>query len=458
MADPINVVEIIDGQKISWLQIRVALLGAITLMLDGFDNQMIGYVAPALKSAWHLGAGALGPVFSAGVFGVGLGSILIGPFGDRFGRVKTLLFTVLCFAVFSLLLAQSTTIVQLAALRFCIGLMLGAVIPLVVVLCNEYAPLRHRAKMVTIMTCGYAVGAASGGFLSLHMVPRFGWSSVFYVGAVLPLLLGLALWLWMPESIRFLTLRNDTARVAAILRKIAPSMPFPADARFMMLTTGRDTGKNGAFSHVRELFTENRARITLLLWTCLFMNLVVLNFMNNWLPSLVIQTGLPVPQALRTATMLQFGGFIGIALMGIFADRFGYYKVLATVFAMGCAGIALISRVGTSQVGLMVTIFIGGFAVIGSQMTLGALSATLYPTRIRATGSSWAFGIARLLSVIGPFLGGLMIADHWPLTTIFYCAALPMLFAMAAVLLMMRAPQPPSTRQDARIQTSRGVS
>ena len=458
MADPINVVEIIDGQKISWLQIRVALLGAITLMLDGFDNQMIGYVAPALKSAWHLSGGALGPVFSAGVFGVGLGSILIGPFGDRFGRVKTLLFTVLCFAVFSFLLAQSTTIPQLAGLRFCIGLMLGAVIPLVVVLCNEYAPLRHRAKMVTIMTCGYAVGAASGGFLSLHMVPRFGWSSVFYVGAVLPLLLGLALWLWMPESIRFLTLRNDTARVAAILRKIAPSLPVPADARFMMLTTGRDTGKNGAFSHVRELFTENRTRITLLLWTCLFMNLVVLNFMNNWLPSLMIQTGLPEPQALRTATMLQFGGFIGIALMGIFADRFGYYKVLATVFAMGCAGIALISRAGTSQVGLMVSIFIGGFAVVGSQMTLGALSATLYPTRIRATGSSWAFGVARLLSVIGPFLGGLMIANHWPLTTIFYCAALPMLFAMAAVLLMMRAPQPPSTRQDALIQTSKGVS
>jgi len=458
MAEPINVVEIIDGQKISWLQIRVALLGAITLMLDGFDNQMIAYVAPALKTAWHLSAGALGPVFSAGVFGVGLGSILIGPFGDRFGRVKTLLFTVLCFALFSLLLAQATNIPEMTALRFGIGLVLGAVIPLVVVLCNEYAPLRHRAKMVTMMTCGYAVGAASGGFLSVHIVPIFGWQSVFYVGAVLPLLLGVALLLWMPESIRFLTMRHDNARVAAILRKIAPSLSVPADASFMMLTTGRDTGKNGTFSHVRELFTENRTRITLLLWTCLFMNLIVLNFMNNWLPTLVIQTGLPVPQALRTATMLQFGGFVGIALMGLFADRFGYYKVLAVVFALGCAGIAMISRAGTSQAGLMVTIFIGGFAVIGSQMTLGALSATLYPTRIRATGSSWAFGVARLLSVVGPFLGGLMIARHWPLETIFYCAAVPMLLAVVAVLLMMRTRQPASTRQEARVQTSRGLS
>jgi AAHS family 4-hydroxybenzoate transporter-like MFS transporter len=267
----------------------------------------------------------------------------------------------------------------------------------------------------------------------VHLVPLFGWTSVFYVGAALPLLLGLALLLWMPESIRFLTLRNDTARVAAILREIAPSLAIPADARFMMLTNGRDTGKNGAFSHVREL-------------------------LNSWLPTLVIQTGLPVPQALKTATMLQFGGFIGIALMGMLADRFGYYKVLATVFVMGFAGVAMISLAGKSQAGLMITIFLGGFAVIGSQMTLGALSATLYPTRIRATGSSWAFGVARLLSVVGPFLGGLMIANHWPLETIFFCAAMPMLLAMVVVLLMMRSPQPPSTRQETRVQTSRGLS
>jgi MFS transporter, AAHS family, 4-hydroxybenzoate transporter len=226
----------------------------------------------------------------------------------------------------------------------------------------------------------------------------------------------------------------------------------------MMLTNGRDTGKNGAFSHVRELFTENRARITLLLWTCLFLNLVVLNFMNSWLPTLVIQTGLPVPQALKTATMLQFGGFVGIALMGMLADRFGYYKVLAGVFLAGCAGIASISHAGTSQASLMIAIFAGGFAAIGSQMTLGALSATLYPTRIRATGSSWAFGVARLLSVVGPFLGGLMIAKHWPLETIFYCAAVPMLLAMVVVLLMMRTPQPPSTRQEARVQPREGLS
>jgi AAHS family 4-hydroxybenzoate transporter-like MFS transporter len=461
MASPVNVVEIIDGQKISWLQLRVALLGALALVLDGFDNQMIAFVAPALKAAWHLSPGALGPVFSAGVFGVGLGSIVIGPFGDRFGRARTLLFTVLCFAIFSFLLARATSISQMAVLRFGMGLVLGAVIPLVVVLCNEYAPTRHRAKMVTFMTCGYAVGAASGGFLSIHLVPHFGWTSIFYVGAVLPLVLALVLWLWMPESIRFMVLRQDSARIAAVLRQIAPGRSFARDAHFTMLTAGHETDvSHKIFGHVRELFTENRTAITLLLWFCLFMNLIVLNFLNNWLPSLVIETGLPAPQALRAATALQFGGFVGIALMGIFADRFGYYKVLAVVFALGCVGIAMISQVGTSQLGLVATIFVAGFAVIGSQMNLGALSATLYPTRMRATGSSWAFGVGRLLSIVGPALGGFMIARHWPLSTIFYCAAVPMLFAMLTVLVMMRTKQPRAAhapdvpRKEAEVQTS----
>jgi AAHS family 4-hydroxybenzoate transporter-like MFS transporter len=440
MANPRNIVEIIDRQKISWLQLRIVLLGALALALDGFDNQAIAYVAPALKAAWRLQGGELGPVFTAGVTGVGLGCIVIGPFADRFGRARVLLFTVLFFGVFSFLIAQVSSIGELMVLRFFLGLGLGAVIPLVVVLCNEYAPQRHRAKMVTFMTCGYAIGAATGGLLAVQLVPAFGWASVFYVGAAMPLLLGAALWIWMPESIRFLTLRSDsTARIASILRKINPELRFAPDTRFHMLTAGHDpTVPHRALTQLHELFTENRAGTTLLLWACLFMNLIVLNFLNNWLPTLVIDTGLPAPQALRAATALQFGGILGIVSMGVLADRYGYYKVLATVFAVGGAVIAAIGLVGASLIGLVASIFVAGFAVIGSQMTLAALSATLYPTRIRATGSSWAFGVGRLLSIVGPLLGGVMIAHHWAIATIFCIAAVPLICAMLVVLAMMR--------------------
>ena len=441
MSGSINAAEIIERQKMGWFQLRIALLGALALVLDGFDNQSIAYVAPALKDAWHFGGGALGPVFTASVTGVGLGSLLIGPFADRFGRARVLIITVFWFGLLSLLIAQATSILQLMVLRFFIGLALGAVIPLVVVLCSEYAPMRHRAKMVTMMTCGYAIGAASGGFLAVQLVPAFGWQSVFYVGAAVPLLFGAALMLWLPESIRFLILRDPRSpQIAAILNKIDPRLHF---ARGTMFTMPRHEARNPARRHVfsaaQQLFTEHRAFTTALLWACLFMNLIVLNFLNNWLPTLVIDIGLPAPQALRAATALQFGGIAGIVTMGILADRFGYYRVLGGVFTMGGLMIALIAVAGVSLVPLVIAIFFTGFAVIGSQMTLAALSATLYPTRMRATGSSWAFGVARLCSVVGPLAGGIMIAALWPLGTIFRLAALPMFVALVIVLAMSRA-------------------
>ena len=455
MSSVANVDEIIDRHRVSPLQLRVVLLGALTLMLDGFDNQMIAYVAPALKAAWHLDAGALGPVFSAGVLGVGLGSLLIGPFGDRFGRSRTLLAAVLLFAVLSFLHAQATDIFQLMILRFCIGLALGSVIPLVIVLCNEYAPLRHRAKMVTIMTCGYGLGAAAGGYIAIHVIPSFGWTSIFYLGGVLPLFLAAAIFFWMPESIRFLTLRNESARIRAILRKINPSTSYGPDTSFGMAGAGHGAAPSGSIARkVSELFADGRAAVTLLLWACLFMNLIVLNFLNNWLPTLVIYTGVPEPQALRAATALQFGGVVGIAAIGVLSDRFGSYRVLATVFGLGGVAIAAISATGNSLPLLVAAIFAAGFAVIGSQMNLGALSATLYPTRIRATGSSWAFGVARLLSIVGPLLGGVMIAGHWPVATIFLCAAVPMGFAMVAMLGMKWTKQRALVREAAPVRTS----
>lgn len=440
MSGPGNVAEIIDRQNVSGFQIRILILCALALMLDGFDNQAIAYVAPALQAALHLQRGALGPVFTASVVGVALGSIVIGPFADRFGRTKVLIFTLLFFGAFSALVAMSASVFELMALRFCAGLGLGAVIPLVIVLCSEYSPSRHRAKMVTLMLCGYAVGAICGGFVAVYFVPRLGWASVFYIGAVLPVLLAGALLIWMPESIRFLTLWPDAAgRIAAILKKINPKLVFETNTRFYMTAPDQSMVGSGHAGQLKQLFAENRTSVTLLLWTCLFMNLIGLNFLNNWLPTLVIHLGVPTPQALKAATALQFGGICGIASMGFLADRFGYYKVLATVFLIGCAAVALIGVVGASLVALIPAIAVAGFVVVGSQMTLGTLSATLYPTRIRATGSSWAFGVARLLSIVGPLAGGVMLQARWPLSDVFFVAAVPMLFAAIAVMLMSRA-------------------
>src|SRR6266446_2601916 len=244
----VDVAEIIDGQKVSLYQCLVAFLAWLTLFLDGVDNQSIAYVAPALSRDWGLGRGALATVFSMGVLGVAIGAFIVGPLADRYGRKLVTVATVLYVAVLSLIVTQvadiSATLMPifpaaddvtvLTLLRFFTGLGLGAVVPLGVVIANEFAPKRRRAAMVTLMGCGYAMGSASGGVLSTFLIPAFGWQSQFYTASVVTLLLACVLAIWLPESIRLLTVQGKTEGIIRILRKINPVLSFPSDTQFVL--------------------------------------------------------------------------------------------------------------------------------------------------------------------------------------------------------------------------------
>ena len=82
----VDVTKLIDDNKIGKFQIRILLLCAAVIFIDGFDLQAIGYIAPSLSKAWHLAPGALGPAFSASLAGLMLGALVCGPVGDRIGR------------------------------------------------------------------------------------------------------------------------------------------------------------------------------------------------------------------------------------------------------------------------------------------------------------------------------------------------------------------------------------
>ena len=193
------------------------------LFLDGFDTQAIGYVAPALAKEWGLTKGALGPVFSAGLFGLMIGALVFGPLADRVGRRKIIIFSTLAFGIGALATAFVQDVNTLLAIRFLTGLGLGGAMPNAIAMTSEFNPRRRRATMVMIMFCGFSVGAALGGFLAAALIPHFGWRSVFVVGGVAPLLLVPILALRLPESVRFLALTGRAnERVARVARVHQP--------------------------------------------------------------------------------------------------------------------------------------------------------------------------------------------------------------------------------------------
>src|SRR6202008_3487777 len=180
-SNQIDVAGFIDRQPVGGFQIKLLLTCAAVLFLDGFDTTSIGFVAPALAKEWGLTKGALGPAFSAGLFGLMIGALVFGPLADRVGRKKIIIFSTAAFGIGALLTAFVNDVTTLLVIRFLTGLGLGGAMPNTVAMTSEFNPHRRRATMVMIMFCGFSLGAALGGLLAAALIPQFGWRSVFVV-------------------------------------------------------------------------------------------------------------------------------------------------------------------------------------------------------------------------------------------------------------------------------------
>jgi AAHS family 4-hydroxybenzoate transporter-like MFS transporter len=431
-ASPIDVAEFIDAQPVGGFQIRLLLTCAAVLFLDGFDTTAIGYVAPVLAREWGLGKGALGPVFSAGLFGLMIGALILGPLADRVGRRKIIIFSTLTFGLGALVTAFVQDVNTLFAIRFLTGLGLGGAMPNAIALTSEFSPRRRRATMVMIMFVGFSIGAALGGLLAAALIPQFGWRSVFVVGGVAPLLLAPILALRLPESVRFLAFdgRAD-ARVARLLGLIGPKAAFARATRFVV------GEPELAGMPVKHLFRGGRTLATLLLWIVFFMSLLDIYFLSNWLPTVLNDLGASVSEAAAIGSMLQVGGVVGTFALGSIIDRFSF-RALALVYFVAVFAVGAIGQLGHSVTFVTMAIFAAGFCIVGGQIAANALAAGFYPTSVRATGVGWALGIGRVGSIVGPLVGGALLTMKWSAGEVFIAAAGAALCAALAAFSLSR--------------------
>jgi AAHS family 4-hydroxybenzoate transporter-like MFS transporter len=428
----VDVADFIEQQPVGRFQIGLLLTCAAVLFLDGFDTQAIGYVAPVLAKEWGLTKGALGPVFSAGLFGLMIGALIFGPLADRIGRKKIIIFSSLAFGIGTLATTFITDVNTLLVIRFLTGLGLGGAMPNAVAMTSEFSPHRRRATMVMVMFCGFSVGAALGGLLAAALIPHFGWRSVFVVGGLAPLLLVPILMLRLPESVRFLALTGRAPeRVAQLLGLINPKAVFAPGTQFVVHEPEL------AGIPVLHLFRDGRTPVTLLLWVVFFMSLLVLYFLSNWLPTVLNDLGASVSEAAAIGAMLQVGGVVGTFALGSIIDRFSF-RALALVYFIAVFAVGAIGQLGHSVALVTLAIFATGFCIVGGQIAANALAATYYPTSVRATGVGWALGIGRVGSIVGPLVGGALLTAKWSTGSVFIAAATAALCAALAAFALSR--------------------
>ncbi len=433
MANFVDVTKVIDRQSKNAFQALLMAWISVTMVIEGFDNQVQGYTAPTIIKAWHITKASFSPVFVCFQLGFMLGVVLLGNLGDVLGRRVMIIAGVLLFGVFTIAGAYTTGLEGLAATRFLAAVFLGGAIPNVIALAVEYAPLRQRAVRVGIMYVWYSGGAALGGFLAAWIVPRFGWQSIYLLGGWVAIGLVVGLYFVLPESARYLVVRErGQRRLLATMRRLSPDMTIPDDAVFIAPAEPKTAAA------VTELFKENRQLRTLPLWAASFASMIGLQFITSWMPTIFTDSRLGYVGGVIALGLFQAAGCLGNYVTGFVLDRRNGILLMGIIAVIGAPAVFLFgASVGVTAL-LMLLVAVAGFCMVGVQSGLNALSGVIYPTAMRSTGSGWNYGVGRIGAILGPILGGLLLALHLGLTQIFLIVALPPLCVGIALFVLHR--------------------
>jgi AAHS family 4-hydroxybenzoate transporter-like MFS transporter len=416
----VDVNALIERQRIGPFQIVLGLVLLFCMFVDGFEAQAPGFAAPAIIRDFGIPRAAMGLVFGAGNLGLMIGAVLLGVLGDRVGRKRTIVVGCLVLAAFSAATIYATDLTTLRLLRIGSGIGVGGVLPSVIALGTEYAPKRVQATVIWFLLIGYQAGASSGALVSTLLIPAYGWQVMFAIGAVLPLIACLIVLAALPESVRYLALdAAQRPRMARILSRLAPEAAIAADTRLVV----QEEKKTGM--RLAHLFGEGRAAFTLLLWLVYIANLMALQFLLVWLPTVLESPAVPHAIAAIATVLVPAGGIVGGLILGRLLDK-GSIVPIAIGLLLGVPMVALIGSAANTPALLMLATFGAGCAVIGGQN-----------------------GAGRVGSILGPVLGGVLIGLDLPVSQLFLFAAVPPLVAAIGCFALARV-------QYAR--TSRGVA
>jgi AAHS family 4-hydroxybenzoate transporter-like MFS transporter len=426
--DTIDVSVVIEQQRLSRFLVGLVLMSWIITFFDGFDSNLISFAAPYFGPRYHLDRIQLGNIFSMGLFGTLIGGFILGYVGDRIGRRPAVILATAGFGVCTMLFALADSYWSFFLLRLANGIPLGGMLPLAWALNIEYVPKRYRASIVTVIMMGYSLGTALGGPIATWLIPQVGWQAVFILGGAVSVAAAGVLFLMLPESIRFLVSKGrGSQQIRALVCRLAPEFTLPEQATFMV------TDEPARHSDFRPalLFRGELARITPLIWLAYIFSSMAVFFIVNWTPLVFEALRFTRAQAAAAASLNSAMGAVGGLLLMRFTDKRGAIAI-AVMPAITCV---LLLAAGLFTLGhatfLALNALIGGF-LIGGHFGLHSICGIFYPSAYRGNGAGWATSVAKIGSVAGPALGGVILSTSLPVRNIFVVLAIcPAVFAVS---------------------------
>ncbi|MBM7411306.1 putative MFS transporter [Clavibacter michiganensis] len=398
-----------------WTRAHSRILGGsgVGWALDAMDVGLISFVIAQLAVVWEADAGQLGFVASAGFLGMAIGASVGGLVADRIGRRQVFALTLLVYGLATGVSALAMSVGALIALRFVVGLGLGAELPVASTLVSEFSPARIRGRVIVILESSWAVGWTAAALIGYLVIPASddGWRWALALGAV-PAVWAIVVRLRLPESVRFFEAKGrhrEAERVVRDLEVAAGADPATdaADAETTRDARAADAADASATATVDDaaprerLFGARLRRRTLSLWIVWF----CVNFAYYgafiWLPTLLVAQGFSLVRSFEYTLLITLAQLPGYAVSAWLVERWGRQVTLA-VFLGGSAVSAGLFGTADSVTTILVFGALMSFSNLGAWGALYAVTPELYPTRVRATGAGSAAGFGRLASIVAP--------------------------------------------------------
>jgi putative MFS transporter len=416
--------ERLEGAPVSRFHYRLLFLLGLGWMFDAMDILMIGYVLAWLRKpdVWNLSADLSLLTVSVGLLGLMVGALASGYVADTTGRKKVFQYTLLIYAVFSLLSAFSPNVYVLMLFRFLAGIGMGGELPVVSSLLSEFVPAKSRGKFVVLLESFWAYGAVAAALVGYYLIPAFGWQSAFVLGAA-PAFFVFVIRQGIPESPRFLAAKGRVSEAERIVGEVEA-----AGGRAGRLTPTASPSPLPPQRKARlsELLSPLFRRRTLMLWIVWFCITFTYYGIFTWLPSALAVQLRSVTKGFEytlVITLAQIPGYLSAAYL---VERLGRKPVLAAYLLASGLG-AYFFGLASDTFSIMALGSVMSFFNLGAWGVLYSYTPELYPTRFRGTGSGAASAVGRI--------GGISA----PIVTIALASAFSTVFATFAGLLFVGA-------------------
>lgn len=410
---------------------RLLLGSGIGWALDAMDVGLISFIMAALAVHWGLTPTQTSWLGSVGFVGMALGATFGGLLADRIGRRQVFAITLLVYGLATGASALATGLGVLIALRFIVGIGLGAELPVASTLVSEFAPRRIRGRMVVLLEAFWAVGWIAAAVIGAFVVTADdnGWRWALALGMV-PTLYAIYVRKGLPESVRFLEDKGHHEEaeqvVSSFEAQVDPAELERLDAAehdHLRLAPRED------FEDATSIWERRLRRRTAGLWIVWFC--VNLSYYGAfiWIPSLLVADGFTLVKSFQFTLIITLAQLPGYAMAAWLIETWGRRPTLAT-FLLGSAASALFFGTASTETTIILAGCLLSFFNLGAWGALYAIGPELYPSHIRGAGTGSAAGFGRIASIIAPLIVPpiLLWGDSIALFSLFSAA-----FVLAAV-------------------------